>query len=450
MLLAGLIVLVFLAVEAVVAHLRGQRLRACRTRIRESMRRMHFFAGLVLYLLLVVPWFVLIHLETDGQFTRTIFLRHMFSRAGILEVGRGFENNTHFWFYFARMLVDMFPWVIMLPGAVVQVFRPRCRDTWRSGAYLLVWTAVWLAFFSAMRYRKNEYILPMYPAAMVLAAKMLVDFIRDQASDVHLGRAIRLAFVAVAVGVTAAGAFALALLNRRFFDWVIPQFGTNKNDEAALRALADLLHGHLAVAALVLLLLVGAMIAAAVLVHRRRTGAALALLTGGTAVVMLLATHVLMDRIIDPRRSQRTFAAAVEAKAHELAAGTRLILFATEQHELVYLLPDRFDSVPGVKGAAGLKRLFALKSRLAAAENPTFVVMENRLWGLIVGTMRVQDLHDPYIDRLEPVTLPGWDEYARDHRKPLVLLRYRPEEPVEIEPAVQRRTSRASSMPPDD
>jgi len=427
-LLAGLIILVFLAVEVIIEHPKGQRRRAYAARVRGSMKGMHFFAGLLVYLLLVLPWFVLIHLETGGQFTRTMFLRHMFSRAGILHVGREFEKTTHFWFYFARILVDLFPWVIMLPGAVVQVFRRRCRDTRQSGAYLLAWIAVWLVFFSAMRYRKNEYILPLYPAAMVLAAKMLVDFIRDQASDVRLGRAIRLAFVGLAIGVTAAGGFAFALTDERFLNWVVPMFGTNRNDEAALRAVANSLGSHLSAAVFVLLLLVAAMIVAAVLVHVRRTGIALGLLTAGTAMVMLLATNILMDRIIDPRRSQRLFAARLEEQANRIAPDKRLILFVTEQHQLAYLMPNRFDSVPGVQpGIPGADPIHMLKSRLAAGASPLLVVMEREIWDMMHAENEYNRKEfgqsDPWVDGLSEVPLTLGD-YNQRHREPLVLLRF--------------------------
>ena len=429
MLLAGLIILVFMAVETIVQHPRGRRVRAFGRRIREAMKSMHFFAGLLVYLALVAPWFVLIHLETDGQYTRSMFLHHMFSRAGLAHVGREFEKKTEWWFYLARACVDMFPWVIMLPGAVVQVFRRRCRRTWRSGAYLLVWLVVWLVFFSGMRYRKNEYILPLYPPAMVLAAKMLIDFIRVQAADVRLARAIRLAFAGLAAGVVAAGGFALGLVNEGFLNWVVPKFGTNQNDEAALRALADLLAGHLAVTMIVLALLAAAMIVAAALVHIRRPGIALGLLTAGTVTVMLLATNVLMDRVMDPRRSQRLFAERIGPHARGLSRGRRLVLFGSEQQELVYLLPDRFDFVPWVDAVNPLNTVYALKSRLAAAAVPELVVMEREDWESILAAndyyARRRGQGDPWVDRFSKVPL-ALGDYNELHREPLVLLQFTP------------------------
>ena len=432
-LLAGLIVLVFLVVETLIDRSRPGRPTLVQ-RIGTAMKRMHFFGGLALYLLLVLPWFVLIHRETDGQFTRIMFGQHMFSRAGLMSIGRAFDTKTDAWFYFARMCVDMFPWVIMIPGAMVQVFRPRSRDTRRPGGYLLVWFAIWLAFFSAMPYRKGEYILPLYPAAMILVAKMLVDFVRDQAGDVHLGRAVRLAFVGLGVGMVLAGGFAFGLMNRGFFEAVVPEFGTNKNDLIVLQAVADLLRDHLALTIPCLALLIGLIVAAATIAHRRRTGPALGLLAAGTATAMLLATHLFMDRLIDARRTQVGFARLVDEHARRLAPGEPIILFATEQHELVYRMPDRFDSVPGVDDNVpfSVNPGFMLQSRLAAATSTTLIVMERELWQFVQARARnVAETFndpDPWITRIAEIPLDPGDDYHL-HREPLALLRFDPQPP---------------------
>ena len=230
----------------------------------------------------------------------------------------------------------------------------------------------------------------------------------------------------LAVAVTLAGGFGLALMSPRFLDRVLPILGTNLNDATALQSVSDLFRNQLATAVLGLLLLVGAVVVAAVAAYRRRTGTALVLLTAAAAFVMLIGTHVLMDRLIDSRRTQQVFVERIKPHVNELGDAQRPILFATEQHELVYLMPDRFDSVLGVRDAAGLDKLFALKSRLAAAETMTLVVMEAKLWDWIVGTARLLRLRDPYIECLEAVAVPGLEAYGQRHREPLVLLRFNP------------------------
>lgn len=433
LLLAGLVVLVFIAAKTLMQHPRHEWVRAYRQRVWQIMRKMHIFAGAGLYLVLVIPWFVLIHQATDGQYTRQMFLTHMFSRAGLMQYGRELGTTTSWWFYLVRICVDLFPWVIMIPGAIVQVFRKRSRTTRLSSIYLLAWFVVWLLFFSAMPYRKNEYILPLYPAAMILVAKMLVDFIRDQATDIHLGRAIRFAFIGLAVGLVAAGACAVGLLNERFLNWVLPKLGTNRNDETALRTAASFFGDHLSLTITILVLLIAAMIAAVLLVQRRRTGTALVVLTAGTTTMLMIGTHVFVDRLIDPRRTQQVFAERLNDVASSFEAGPnkRLILFGTEQHELVYLMPNRFDSVPWVKPNAPFRvdPLYLLRSRLTAASSHALVVMEQEHWKMIRGQAEYLEKtwgeKDPFIHRFTRIPL-GLERYEQTHREPLMILRYDP------------------------
>lgn len=439
MLLAGLIILVYLAIKTIGQYPRSQWLRAYGRRVFQTAKRMHVIGGAVIYLILVVPWFVLIDRATDGQYTREMFFTHMFARAGLMQYGREFEATTDWWFYLLRIWADMFPWVIMIPGAIVQVFRKRCRDTWQSGAYLLSWFIVWFVFFSAMHFRKGEYILPLYPAAMILVAKMLIDFVGDQATDIHLGRAIRSAFVALAIGIVGAAAFAFALTSKGFMDWLTkprgednePIFGGNLNDITAFNALANFLQTHLAATVTGIVLLVLAMIVAVVLAHRKRAGYAIGLLTAGTAFAMLVGTHVFMDRIVNPLRSQRVFVERIEPHLEKLSSNRRAILFGSEQYEMTYLLPNRFDAVRWVKDAPNVTRsLWAIKSRLATETEPALVVMTREHWGQIVEAnayyAKQYNKADPWVDQFAEVQLGLDDNYNRRHREPLILLQFTP------------------------
>jgi hypothetical protein len=173
-----------------------------------------------------------------------------------------------------------------------------------------------------------------------------------------------------------------------------------------------------------------AMIVAAVLAYRRRTGYAVGLLAAGTALAMLVGTHLLMDSIIDVRRSQRVFVERLQPHLARLAPGRRLILFGSEQYELTYLLPNRFDFVRWVKDAASVtKALWAIKSRLAAETDPTLVVMTREHWEQIVEAnkyyARRYKQSDPWVEKFEEIPL-GLGDYDQQHREPLMLLEFRP------------------------
>ncbi|MBN1341754.1 MAG: glycosyltransferase family 39 protein [Phycisphaerae bacterium] len=455
-LLPGLIVLVYLLAESIGELGFSQGLRRWPSAIRRTAKHMYLLPGLLIVLAIWLPWHILIHIETDGQFTREIFLRHNFARAGLIEYGDEFEAKTNASFYLFRILADMLPWWIMLPGAVVHVFRPRCRSHWRQGAWLLIWMAVWLVFFSLLHFRKNEYILPLYPAAMLLVGKMLADLIRspsgghigwktladatkaglawmlgrrastadpDQAfgGDLRLTIAVRAASVAMAIVAVLIGVACLLVTSERIRQSVLtfpnpddPWIGTNEHDRTAFLASAVFMREHLAGVDVSLVCAAAAMVLASMMVFNRRPGAAVALWTGTMMAAMLGAVHVLQDRVLDPLRSQREFAARLEQVVDELGPDTRLILFGAEEHELVTLMPDRFDAIPRLRFGLLRGRLEALR------DHPVLILMprkdyENRA---LFGPFAWDDLAKVLEE--VPTNMPRYD---KAHNDALVILK---------------------------
>jgi len=439
MLLVGLIVLVWLAAEYWTDGRRG--IGGFARHVWHVMRRMHIGSGLVLYLVLVVPWFYAIHVRTDGQYTAEMFGRHMFARAGLVEYGQEFENDTDWWFYLPRMFADLFPWIIMVPGALVHIFRARTRATQTQSLLLFCWFGVWLLFFSTISYRKNDYIMPLYPAAMLLVGKLLADHSRFGLADPAMNRAIRAGFVGIVVALVVMSAFGLALLAPSFENWLTtssvpglgePLFGGNRNDTVAFEVLGFFGREHLATAIGGITLLVTLGVGCAVLELRRHTLWAFGLLAAATAVTMLVATHLFMDRLIDPFRSQRQIATALARLAPEQDSRTHVLLMHTEQHELAFLLPNRLDSVPAVLSPREdedwtPRLLFALRSRLAALEgHRILVVMERDAWERLKSEQikrqrgdQLLEIYDVPLQEID-IKLPAYDLDL--HREPLIIL----------------------------
>ncbi|MBN1345119.1 MAG: glycosyltransferase family 39 protein [Phycisphaerae bacterium] len=455
-LLPGLIVLIYLAIEGIGEHGWRGGLRQWPAAIWRTMRRMHFLAGVVIVLAIWLPWHVLIHIETDGQFTREMFLRHNLSRAGIMDYGKEFEAKTNALFYFGRLVADMLPWWIMLPGAMIHVFRPRCRAFWRQGAWLMAWMLAWMAFFSYLSFRKEEYILPMYPAAALLIGKMLADLIRAPAGghiswrtfadatkvglawligrraaasdpdssvegDLHLTIAVRMAAVAMALAAVVIGIGALLMMSEGVRDFMFafpdadePWIGTNEHDRTAFSALAVFMRGHIIATCVYILAVAGAMVIAAAMVFKRRCGVAVALWAGTMAVALLPMVHVFQDRTLDPLRSQRALASRLGEVIAETGEDTRLILFGAEDHELVTLMPDRFDAIPRLRFAMLRGRLLALK------DHPVIVLLPRKDYedGSLFGEFAWDDL----LKTIEEVPT-GMPRYDRAHNDALVILR---------------------------
>jgi 4-amino-4-deoxy-L-arabinose transferase-like glycosyltransferase len=135
-------------------------------------RRLHPGAGLPLFLVLAVPWFVIVSMR-NPRFAQFFFVHEHFTR---------FLTTVHqrvepWWYFLPLLLAGTLPWILPLAralrpawseagiapgpaaGAATTGFKP-CR-------FLLIYALFTLVFFSLSDSKLAPYILPMFP---VLAA----------------------------------------------------------------------------------------------------------------------------------------------------------------------------------------------------------------------------------------------------------------------------------------
>lgn len=325
-----------------------------------SVRRLHPLTVLLLIVLLAAPFYVLIHIKTGGQWTNVMFLRHHLARFGVSEYGKEFDENTPFYFYLYMIWPLLFPWSLFIPGGIavaISMIRagnapavsrgesnsPADRDiaagnSARPALFLLVWFVFMLVFFSAMKFRKDEYFMPAYPAAALLVGLFFDRLLRLGRNDRPGWEwTVRLAYVAIAIAFVGLAGFVAAIRSPAVLDLVL-RLDNNENTQTAVRVvhyLAAGLPGWLpGLAAAGVAVLAGLAVVAQ---WRGRRGLAVALLAGITAVLVTGSVLAFMDRL-DPYRSQRAFAQRVTQLA---PPEEPVVLLAIENHELVYWLDDQ-------------------------------------------------------------------------------------------------------------
>ncbi len=130
------------------------------------LTRLHVGKGLVLLLLITVPWFVAVSLAND-EFARFFFIHEHFARF-LTKVHR---REGAWWYFIPILLFGAMPW---LPFIAV-----RLRDGWRHEGepgtlqprrLLLIWAAFIFLFFSVSGSKLPSYILPVFPALALFAA----------------------------------------------------------------------------------------------------------------------------------------------------------------------------------------------------------------------------------------------------------------------------------------
>lgn len=140
--------------------------------------------GVLLCLLIVVPWHAAMLLKDGRPFLRDYFITHLWRRAA---VGVHGERGT-FNFFMEQIGIGMWPWVGLLPAAVAGLVSHVTGKTREGRVRLLMglWAVVSVAFFSAVQTKFHHYILPAVPALGVLVALWLDDVLAGRVRHIQV------------------------------------------------------------------------------------------------------------------------------------------------------------------------------------------------------------------------------------------------------------------------
>jgi len=190
-------------------------------------------------------------------------------------------NGRHpVWYYLWQFPANFVPWVLFLPAAVRRAFAPEERPRRGAALFLTSWFAAIFLFFSFSTGKRGVYILPLYPAASLLVARLFTA----GAPAARRLRAPLAVWAVIAAGLCAG----------------LPMLAARRFPE--LRVTGALIGSALLAGA------VGAVIASR---RGRPAGAALALSASMTAALLLAVA--LVQPFIDRHENLRPFAGRVEA-----------------------------------------------------------------------------------------------------------------------------------------
>ena len=91
-------------------------------------------------------------------------------------VGRFAEGWSHpepFYFYLIRLPIGFLPWIIFFPWALHYGFSSLPAGKRKEFLFLFIWFSSFFLFFSLSKGKKDNYILPLYPAAAMLVGAWL-------------------------------------------------------------------------------------------------------------------------------------------------------------------------------------------------------------------------------------------------------------------------------------
>jgi 4-amino-4-deoxy-L-arabinose transferase-like glycosyltransferase len=143
------------------------------------LRTMKLPTGILLFLLVALPWYVAMYYIHGSVFLDTFI---------------GFNNITRFtspehpegvlWYYFIPvLLIGFFPWTAILAQAVWSSLADSYRREFDSMVFLNIWVAFTFVFFSISQTKLVSYILPLFPPLALIAGWYVSRFAESRFSS---------------------------------------------------------------------------------------------------------------------------------------------------------------------------------------------------------------------------------------------------------------------------
>ncbi len=171
------------------------------------------------------PWYWRADLVTDGQFGAEFF--------GLHHVGRGLGGSRlrghPFWFYLGQLPLSALPASLLIPGACWLWWRRRGGDPGNPSEALGRWGLAWvlggLVLLSLARFKRADYLVPLFPGLALWLGCALGPACRQWARQASPGRMRGLAYgAACGLGLWCAG----------WWCWWARQEGAGPGDRAVL------------------------------------------------------------------------------------------------------------------------------------------------------------------------------------------------------------------------
>lgn len=127
-------------------------------------------------------------------------------------IGRFFSGDRGHdqppWYYLRSFWVDLWPWAVLFPVAVVWTWRSGLRNDPRV-QLLLWWSGTFIVFLTLAATKRQLYLIPAYPAIMLILGRWLAEVVRSegQSADAQIfgARSVKRASIFVAAMLLAVG-----------------------------------------------------------------------------------------------------------------------------------------------------------------------------------------------------------------------------------------------------
>ena len=156
------------------------------TRRWRELLRVEMLGGAAVALLVAAPWYLALWAQGRSDVLHEVLIRQNFSR-----FSNPWDHAQPFWYYLEYFWIDLAPWAFFVP--IAWKLPRRDEQDRRLSILAALWIGASVLFFSLSRSKRSPYVLPIAPAAAILAAEVAVAYAEDR-----LSRGRRLGFLGIA------------------------------------------------------------------------------------------------------------------------------------------------------------------------------------------------------------------------------------------------------------
>ena len=168
------------------------------------LKRMHWLAGLSLFLLISAPWFYLV-MKANPEFFQRFFIYEHYTRFTTKDLGR-----YQPWYYFVPILLaGALPWTVLVFDSLFRsdsqagLVREVSGRSFNSARFLMIWVVFIYVFFSISDSKLPSYLLPMFPALALLMGRR-IDEMRGRVLFWQMLPVVPVAIVFLVLGMNVA------------------------------------------------------------------------------------------------------------------------------------------------------------------------------------------------------------------------------------------------------
>ncbi|MDD5097799.1 MAG: glycosyltransferase family 39 protein, partial [Candidatus Omnitrophica bacterium] len=131
----------------------------------------HSLWGLLLFLILALPWYILMEVKYGSVFNREFFYNDHFVRL----IKAEHPENDKWYFYPFTMVGTVFPWSLYVLAGLILLFKNIRRKVSDFNIFLAIWIGAVLLIFQFAHSKLTSYIFPLYPALIIIAGDFIYN-----------------------------------------------------------------------------------------------------------------------------------------------------------------------------------------------------------------------------------------------------------------------------------